>query len=62
MGLVCLKRLHTALWWPCEKWHECCRAPWLRQLKEPTLTLATVTVLLLEQTQFCKIQCFGGAF
>ena len=32
------------------------------QQKKPIFQLATITVLLLEQTKFCKCQCFGGAF
>ena len=36
-------------------------AAWLHdfcQLKKPTFTLATFTVLLLEQTKLCNAQCF----
>ena len=32
------------------------------QQKKPIFQRATITVLLLEQTKFCKFQCFGGAF
>ena len=36
---VCHKQLHTALWWPCEIWHECFWAPPLRRPKKPTCKL-----------------------
>ena len=52
------KQLHTALWWPCEIWHECFRAA-LCPPKKPTFKLTHFHSSVVRAKQILQDSMFG---